>query len=779
MELNLHKIMHLAGMDISPDELIHIPDIRIKYLLTDSRDLTFPQETAFFAIRTPSADGHDYISDLAMKGVKVFFTDRPDYDAHQADTSIIIHVDNVMVALQNIAAGIRQIYDEIPLVAITGSRGKTVVKEHLYNLLRTGMNVVRSPRSYNSQIGVPLSLWELKPDTQLGIFEAGISRKGEMQKLEKILHPNIGVFTQLTDAHAEGFSSLQEKAEEKALLFTGCTDIYCPRSETLAIETISRMCPDAILHIVDGGNQELALAVGRHFIPSLKMQMPLHVASTRIMVSETLKNCLIVFDNFTCDSRSVSDAIVFQQKRLTPGLKSTVILGAVDDAAPERMMYLADVMRAKNVSRLILVMEHPEQVAQYFHGIDVASVESTSEFIERYSISDFDSELILVKGPAEQGFENIKAHLEAPRHETVLEVNLNAVTHNFNYYKSLLRPSTGIIAMVKAAGYGIGSVELAKTLQSQGAAYLAVAVIDEGAELRRVGITMPIIVMNPISTNYKALFDNHLEPSVFSIRELNLLLDNASRLGVTDYPVHIKLDTGMHRLGFLEQELPELLQILSSQNYVRVRSVFSHLATADCLDQDQYTTMQLQAYESMSRFIKDALPYPILRHVLNTAGIMRYPEYQYDLVRLGIGLYGISPIPERDHLRTVARLTAGIISIKHWDKGTSIGYGRRGRVESPAEIATVGIGYADGLDRHLSCGHGIVSVNGKRCPIIGNICMDQCMIDVTGADARIGDTVEFFGDAISVEDIAETLGTIPYEILTSVSPRVKRIYYRE
>ena len=778
MNINLHKLIKLAGVNLTTEELMHIPDTGINYLLTDSRDLTFPEETAFFALRTPSADGHDYIPDLVSKGVKVFFTDRPDFNTHLADAAVTIHVEDVMVALQNIAAGIRRMYEDIPVVAITGSRGKTVVKEYLYRLLRTRLKVVRSPRSYNSQIGVPLSLWELKPDTQLGIFEAGISRKGEMERLEKILRPTVGVFTQLTDAHAEGFTSLQEKAEEKALLFTGCNDIYCLSSETLAIDTLSRVCPQANLHIVDGDNRDLALAVARHFVPDLPAQ-PLHMASTRIMVSETLKNCLIVFDSFTCDTRSVSDALTFQQKRLTPGLRSTVILGAVDDATPERMMYLSEVMRAKGVSRLILVMEHPEIVAHYFHGMDVSSVESTSEFVERYSISDFDSELILVKGPAEQGFEDIKAHLEAPRHETVLEVNLNAVTHNFNYYKSLLRPSTGLVAMVKAAGYGIGSLELAKTLQSQGAAYLAVAVIDEGAELRRAGVTMPIIVMNPISTNYKALFDNRLEPSVFSLRELQLLLDNASRLGVTDYPVHIKLDTGMHRLGFLERELPELILTLNRQNNVRVRSVFSHLATADCLDQDEYTEMQLRNYENMSRTIKDALPYPILRHVLNTAGIMRYPRYQYDMVRLGIGLYGVSPLPDRSHLRTVARLTAGIISIKHWDEGATIGYGRRGVVKSPAEIATVGIGYADGLDRHLSCGRGIVCVNGHRCPIIGNICMDQCMIDVTGADAKIGDTVEFFGEAIPVEEIADTLGTIPYEILTSVSPRVKRIYYRE
>ena len=413
-------------------------------------------------------------------------------------------------------------------------------------------------------------------------------------------------------------------------------------------------------------------------------------------------------------------------------------------------------------------------------GLTPEAVADADEFIQRYSISDFDSEIILVKGDPDRGFDRIKSHLEAPRHETILEVNIDAIVHNYNYYRSLIRPETGLVAMVKAAGYGTGALELARTLQAQGAAYLAVAVVDEGVELRRAGITMPIMVMNPIGTNYKALFDSRLEPSVFSMRELGLLLDNAARYGITSYPVHIKLDTGMHRLGFLDDELPGLLDALAGQSHVKVASIFSHLATADCLGEDAYTEAQLEAFRRMSDTIASALPYPVKRHTLNTAGIMRYAGHQYDMVRLGIGLYGVTPIPEmKPRLRTVASLTTTIISIKTWPAGTTIGYGRRGVLERESEIATIPIGYADGLDRHLSCGAASFMVNGRLCPVVGNICMDQCMIDITGASARIGDKVEIFGENIPVERLSDTLGTIPYEILASISPRVKRIYYRE
>ncbi|MDE7376274.1 MAG: alanine racemase, partial [Muribaculaceae bacterium] len=693
---------------------------------------------------------------LIERGVTRFVVERDWNEAPRVPGIEFWRVDSVLAALQDVAAGIREMFPALPVIGITGSRGKTVTKELLNMLLRERLSIVRSPRSYNSQIGVPLSVWGLTPDADLAIFEAGISEPGEMERLRRVIRPTIGVFTSLTDEHGEGFTSLREKAREKALLFEGCGPVFYPAGEELIADALRevdcRPCP------VEG---ELALAVASHIDQSVtaNFDIPAYARriSARIDVCETLKDCLIVYDGFPTDLQSVTAAVNYAMRHAA-GRKVTLVLGGKDDIDDPQLHRL---LEAKGITRVI-------------------KAATPTDFIDHYSISDFNHEVILVCGPAAEGFDDVKTHLEAPRHETIMEVDLGAIAGNFNYYRSLLPPSTGLIAMVKAAGYGTGALELSKTLQNQGAAYLAVAVIDEGAELRRGGITMPIIVMNPITTNYKALFDNRLEPSVFSLRELELLLDAARRHGVRDYPVHIKLDTGMHRLGFLRQELPALLSILNSQDCVKVSTIFSHLATADCLDQDAYTASQLEDFEQMSSEIMAGLPYPVKRHVLNSAGIMRYPAYHYDFARLGIGLYGISPIGTgQERLQTVAQLFTTIISIKQWAPGITIGYGRRGVITRPSVIATIPIGYADGLDRHLSNGAASFIVNGIECPIVGNICMDQCMIDVTDANAQIGDKVEIFGKTAPLQRLSDTLATIPYEILTSISPRVKRIYFRE
>lgn len=751
MILPASKIASFIGVESQADTLISA-------LLTDSRDLTFPAETVFFALRTAGNDGHRFIPALIERGVRYFVVEK-DY---QADASGVEYwrVDSVLGALQDVAAGVRGMFPALPVIGITGSRGKTVTKELLYMLLHERLTITRSPRSYNSQIGVPLSVWGLTPDTDLAIFEAGISEPGEMERLRGIIQPTIGVFTSLTDEHGEGFASLEEKAREKAKLFDGCSLVFYPAGEELIAmalrEVNCKPCP------VEG---ELALAVAEHIsnagmhhgasLPNI--QDIGRRISARIDVCETLKDCLIVYDGFPTDLQSITAAVNYAMRHAA-GRSVTLVLGGKEDVDGPQLRRL---LEAKGIKRVI-------------------KTATPADFIDRYSISDFNHEVILICGPATEGFDDVKTHLEAPRHETIMEVDLGAIASNFNYYRSLLPSSTGLIAMVKAAGYGTGALELSKTLQNQGASYLAVAVIDEGAELRRGGITMPIIVMNPITTNYKALFDNHLEPSVFSLRELELLLDAARRHGVKDYPVHIKLDTGMHRLGFLRGEIPALLAILNSQNSVKVSTIFSHLATADCLDQDAYTESQLLAFEQMSSEIKAGLPYAVKRHVLNSAGIMRYPEHHYDFARLGIGLYGISPIAVgQERLQTVSQLFTTIISIKHWQPGATIGYGRKGVITRPSVIATIPIGYADGLDRHLSNGGASFIVNGKACPIVGNICMDQCMIDVTDANAQIGDKVEIFGKTAPLQRLSDTLGTIPYEILTSISPRVKRIYFRE
>lgn len=751
----------------------------ISTLLTDSRNLEFPEETIFFALSTPGNDGHKYIGDLYQQGVK-YFVIKEDFDTSNYPNAIFWKVANPLEALQEIAKENRNRITTQYVVGITGSRGKTIVKELLNQLLRMYYTVSRSPRSYNSQIGVPLSVFGSKSDCDVAIFEAGISEKGEMQRLEEIIRPTIGIFTSLTEEHQEGFESLEQKAEEKASLFVNTKDIFYTASPIIE-KALHKVCPNATLHPVKGNNQDLALAVAAFIAKSKGEEIPFVIGTDnseryvpRFDVCETLKNCVIVYDAFTNDMNALNDALRYSRRHTDPSRNLTLITCFPSDFESGDFIKK---LRAHNVQKLVAIgfaqriKDAPCQI-QYVGDIN--------ELLRRYSISDFNDEIILIKDTPEQELAALKAQLEEPRHETVMEVNLGAITHNFNYYRSLMPRSQGLVAMVKAAGYGVGSIELARTLQAQGAAYLAVAVVDEGAELRRAGITMPIIVMNPMGTNYKALFDNRLEPSVFSQRELEVLLDNANRLGIKDYPVHLKLDTGMHRLGFLENELSALIEKLNSQESVRVASIFSHLATADCLDENDYTYAQLRTFDNMSNKIMSGLPYPIKRHILNTAGMMRFPEYHYDMSRLGIGLYGVSPIEQdKDKLQVVARLFTTIISLKHWTPGTTIGYGRRGHVDKPSIIATIPIGYADGLDRHLSNGAAYVLVNGHQCPIIGNICMDQCMIDVTDAQAKIGDKVEVFGENAPIERLSNTLGTIPYEILTSISPRVKRIYYRE
>ncbi len=769
MQLKACKIADIIGASncCAPDD-----NTIISTLLTDSRDLLFPDSTLFFALKTPGNDGHYFIRDLYERGVRYFVIDHVVADTEYMPQAIFFNTPDTLTALQQVAVYVRGLITA-PVIGITGSRGKTIVKEQLAELLAAkGYNVTRSPRSYNSQIGVPLSIWEATPESDVVILEAGVSLPGEMSNLQKIIRPDIGIFTSLTDEHAEGFQSIEFKASEKAGLFKSCDKVIVGgKDDGYMIEHVIRSVnPNAEVTVINGCNSQIS-----HYVSSLfpaKKAEPLtieipEIISPRINVTQTLKNCLVVHDAFTFDSRSLIDALNFTARLLTKGRSLTLILPQLP-LTPD----VEQCLKARHVGRIITT-DRP--ITTEIDGIVTEYRDYKLPNINRLTISDFSNEVILVKGdPDDSITEEIKYTLEAPRHETVMEVDLGAISRNFNFYRSKVRPSTGIIAMVKANAYGTGALQIAKTLQHQGAAYLAVAVIDEGVELRQAGITMPIMVMNPIGTNYKALFENNIEPSIFSLREFNLLLENARRYGYHNYPVHIKLDTGMHRLGFIEGELPRLIDTLNSQSHLKVASVFSHLATADCLDQNEYTALQLNAFDTMSSMIIDNLPYRVRRHVLNTAGILRYPEYQYDMVRLGIGLYGVSPIPGIK-MEPVARIATTIISIKEWQPGITIGYGRKGHIYNPSTIATIPIGYADGLNRHLSNGAASFLVNGKMCPVVGNICMDQCMIDVTGADAHIGDTVEIFGKDTPLERLSDTLQTIPFEILTSISQRVKRI----
>ncbi len=729
-------------------------------VLTDSRSLREPARTVFFALRTANNDGHKYIAELAAQGVGLFVVE----DVPDGVDGEFIKVDDTLAALQQTAEAYR-LAQSARVVAVTGSRGKTIVKEWMAEALALKGETSRSPRSWNSQIGVPLSLLGVSRTAEFAVIEAGISMPGEMARLERMIRPEVVVITGIEDLRpAEGYDDYAVKCSEKLLLARNARAVVYPAS---LHEAVDRSVPPSVMKIAvevppsaDWMQHDSLLA--REALRLLGAELPEDVVRplhTRLDASDGVNNCTIITDRFTCDSFSLTSALDFMMRRRTAGRRVTVILDRLRDC--DRLPQIDGADRVIYVGNGGLTAE---------------------QFRAEVSVGDFSGELVLAKGEEGGVVSEFAEQLQARHHETVLEVNLDAIVHNFNHFRALLKPSTGIVAMVKASGYGAGAYELAKTLQSQGAAYLAVAVVDEGEELRRNGITMPIMALNPKVTNYDSLFSNRLEPEVFSFDMLDEIIREGAKRGVTGYPVHIKFDTGMHRLGFLESDIDSLCSRLLATEVVTVASVFSHLATADCLDMDDYTMGQLNMFTSICERMRAGLGYAFKRHVLNSAGIARFPQWQFEMVRLGISLYGVDTIgvPETRGLRTVSTLRSIIISVKEWPAGTSIGYGRRTILDRDSKVATVPVGYADGLDRHLGNRVGKVWVNGALCPILGNICMDACMIDITDAPgAETGSSVEFFGENLPVSDVSDLLGTIPYEILTSVSPRVKRVYYRE
>lgn len=800
----------------------------ISILLTDSRSLTFPDSTLFFALETRNNDGHKYMRDLYDKGVRCFVAQHVPEDMKDATDADILIVPSVVKALQTIAKTHRAQFN-IPVIGITGSRGKTTVKEWLYQLLADQYNIVRSPRSYNSQIGVPLSIWEMDSDTTLGIFEAGISLPGEMPALQSIIRPNIGIITNIGAEHADGFSSIRSKCDEKVTLLRDCDCIIYCGDDPIVSEAVANACIPAkeiAWSTTDSDKPLFISSITRHkestridfsylrndasvtipFTSDGDIQNAIHCLAvmlylnrpadltaarmaalspvgTRIQVMEGVNNCLVIYDAYTSDLNSLAPALDFMARRRTRSRTATAIISDVmhETLEPAKLYKeVAALLSGKGIDRIIGIGEEISRYSRFFN-VDSRFFPTTSAFLTDMSAGDFDRELILIKGASQFHFEMVAEMLEARQHETILEVNLDSVVHNFNTFRAMLRPTTGIVCMVKAGGYGAGSYELAKTLQSQGAAYLAVAVLDEGVDLREAGITMPIMVLNPRVVNYKTLFAYNLEPEIYSFDILNEIIAEGEKYGMTDYPVHIKLDTGMHRLGFTQNDLPELLSILKHQKAVRPRSLFSHLASADCPELDAYTNSQLSLFDNMCSTIEKEFNYRIMRHILNTAGIIRFPKHQYDMVRLGIGLYGIPVLNDgsENGLRQVSSLHTVVISIKEWPAGTTIGYSCKGVLTRQSRIATIPVGYADGIDRHLGNGHMKVWIDGVRCPTVGNICMDACMIDVTDTDCQPGDIVEIFGEHIPVSELSDALGTIPYEILTGVSTRVKRVYYRE
>lgn len=802
-------------------------DYTLSVLLTDSRALTFPEESIFFALVTERNDGHRYIKELYDKGVRNFVIKYYPDEIEAMPEANFLRVANTLYAMQMLAAHHRRRFN-IPVVGITGSNGKTSVKEWLHQLLQDDYNIVRSPRSYNSQTGVPLSVWQLNEKTELALFEAGISRIDEMKRLEEIIQPTIGVITNIGDAHQEGFATIQQKCIEKLSLLQGCDCIIYDgdneiirdsveklylgayeiawsrkdRDKPLYISSIEKgeystlikytylqyMLETTIPYTDDASIQNaihclaIMLYLGRTPDVIKQRMAKLEPLAMRMEVKEGNNGCLIINDSYNSDIDSLTIALDFQSRRaITDKMKRTLILSDIfQTGLPPAALYrkVSDLLKRKGIERLIGIGPIISDNA-YLFDVEKCFFQSTRDFIDQLTSTTFQNEMILVKGARDFHFELISEALELKQHETILEVNLDALVDNLNYYKSHLLPDTKVVCMVKAFGYGAGSYEIAKTLQERGVDYLAVAVADEGAELRKAGITMPIIVMNPEISSFRTLFSYRLEPEIYSFNLLNELLAEGERLGVSGYPIHIKIDTGMHRLGFTENQVDELSDLLQSQIVLMARSVFSHFAGSDEEQHDEYSHQQLAIFNRCADKIQAASKHKVLRHMLNTAGITRFAEHQMDMVRLGIGMYGVSPVGERSGVRTVSTLKTTILQIHEYEAGTTIGYGRKGVLTRRSRIAVIPIGYADGLDRRLSNGVGKVYINGSCAPIIGNICMDICMVDVTDVPCKEGDKVEVFGENIRVEEIAEQLDTISYEILTSLSSRVKRVYFRE
>lgn len=812
----------------------------VEFVLTDSRSLCFPEETIFFAIKTQRNDGHNYISELYRRGVRNFTVQElPAGYSEAYPGANFLKVPNTLAALQRLAERCRDSFN-IPIIGITGSNGKTTVKEWLYQILSKDYFITRSPRSFNSQVGVPLSVWLLNDKSEIGIFEAGISMPGEMDALQEIIQPTIAILTNIGVAHQENFRSLREKCEEKLRLFRDAQyAVYCADDETIShcirksefhgkklswsqkdedvtfyvkeITTDDSKSETTIEYIFKENNIRIENKFSIHKISEgaiensiicaivclhlgidaetlAKRMLLLEAVAMRLEVKEGQRGCTLINDSYNNDIKSLDIALDFMARRPEhSGLRRTLILSDIQQSglsneslAKELMM----IVKNRGVEKFIGIGPN---LHQYFAPVlcsassDIlrAFYDTTEEFLRSSSFKNLKNEIILIKGARDFCFEEITDRLEKKVHETVLDVNLNAIIENFNYYRSLMHPETKLTCMVKADAYGAGAVEVAKVLQDHRVDYLAVAVADEGVTLRKAGITSNIIIMNPEMSAFKTMFNYNLEPEVYSFRLLEALIHAARHEGITDYPIHIKLDTGMSRLGFNPNEdIDHLIDVLHNQKALIPRSVFSHFVGSDSDNFDEFSAHQFALYDKASKKILSAFPHRILRHICNSAGIEHFPQYHMDMCRLGLGLYGINP-RNNEKINTVSTLKTTILQIHNINKGESIGYSRKTILQRDSRIAAIPIGYADGLDRLLGNRNGYCLVNGQRADYVGNICMDVAMIDVTDINCSEGDSVEIFGDNLPVTTLSNIAGTIPYEILTGISSRVKRIYYKE
>jgi len=796
----------------SPDELIH-------QVIIDSRKAKHFSHHLFVAIKGPHHDGHQFIEELYKKGFRNFLISNADFKTSDFPQANFLLTNDGLEAFQNIARNHRSQF-QIPIIGITGSNGKTIVKEWLSSCLQNHYKVCKNPKSYNSQVGVSISVLGLNSGDEIGVFEAGISQKGEMEKLQNIIQPSIGIFTNIGQAHSENFNSLEEKIKEKLKLFSGVEKlIYCkdhkeihdaisPENSTeliawskqddtafLYVKHVNQRADKSILTLIHKAteksftipfNDEASIENCLHLICTLislnirnkEIQKTLNLLqplAMRLELKEAKGNSLLINDAYSSDIDSLKIALDFLHQQ-SGNAKKVAILSDLDETGiPKTELFpkLMNLLDSYEVEQVIGIGANFSDYQAMFSNC--TCYKSTDEFIENTADFDLSNSAILLKGARRFQFERIAEILEQKIHETVLEVNLNAISENFHYYKSLLKKETKVMVMVKAFSYGTGSYEIAHHLEYHNADYLAVAYVDEGIALRKKGIQTPIMVLNPDGTQFKQLIEHHLEPEIYSFRQLKALQHELKRLNLSDYPIHLKVDTGMRRLGFESAEIDGLISWISQHKEIRLASVFSHLASSENIEDKNFTTIQIDEFTSICNEIESKIKTPFLKHILNSSGITNYTEAQFDMVRLGIGLYGIGD----ENLQNCSSLKSMISQIKEVPAGESVGYNRAYYADETIRIAIIPIGYADGLNRALSNGKGQVLINGKKANIIGNICMDMCMVDISLIEAQEGDEVIVWNTQKHILDLAKSLNTIPYEVLTNVSQRVKRVFLQE
>lgn len=796
----------------------------IEHLLIDSRKAYSSSASLFFALKGSRRDGHQFISELYKRGVQNFIISEPVHIGDFPDANFIL-VTDTLDALQRLAAFHRKQFN-IPVIGITGSNGKTIVKEWLYQLLHGHFNIVRSPKSYNSQIGVPLSIWQMNSNHELAIFEAGVSKPGEMEKLEKIIQPTIGILTNIGEAHSENFQNREEKLKEKLKLFAHASKViskgddawitrqmmrleinnfFWGRNITSDLQVLSVARKDFQTQIaltyrhesfqfsipfIDEGSIENAITccslmivagIERSVIEE-KMQQ-LQPVSMRLELKKAINQCSIINDSYSADLSSLTIALNFLDQQAADSKRTVILSDFLQTGLTEEKLYdeISSLLRLHRASKVIGIGKNISAYLRTDDKVVYQFYNSTEDFLQQFRSSQFKDETILIKGARIFEFEKIAHALEEKVHQTVLEINLNAIVHNLKAYQNFLHPSTKVMAMVKAFAYGSGGAEIAGILQYHKVDYLGVAYADEGVELRKSGIHLPVMIMNPEETTFDAIVENDLEPDIYSFELFYQFDAYLKRLGLQQYPVHIEIETGMNRLGFDTTDIKKLGESLNHTDSFKVRSVFSHLAGSEDPAEDEFTSQQHAKFIGASNELEKILNYSFIKHIANSAAIIRHPLLQMDMVRLGIGMYGVDATKTKSlELQPVATLKSTIAQIKHLKKGQSVSYNRKGIVKRDSVIATIRIGYADGYTRMLGNGKGKMLINQQLVPVIGSVCMDMTMVDVTGMqDVREGDEVIIFGSGLSIQQIAEWANTIPYEIMTGISQRVKRVYFEE